>query len=93
MANEVDVTLLPTTDNEMGICAGSNLPNNSASLRGFPKYITSMVTPRGQLPLFRTKQEALRVAAWLVLMADHLDTQQEAGNHTFEQILEAIKNS
>ena len=85
--------LPPDTSNELGICAGQNLPNHSATLRGQPRYVTSGTYSRGALPLFRTKQEALRVAAWLVVMADHLESQQEPGGHTFEQILEAIRNA
>lgn len=83
----------PDTSNTLGITAGQNMPNNSAALRGEPKYVTSGVYARGALPIFRRKQEVYRIAAWLVVMADHLESQQEPGGHTFEQILEAIRNA
>lgn len=41
-------------------------------------------------PEFVTKQQAFRFAGWLILMAEMLP--DESGNHTLEEIIEAIKN-
>lgn len=42
-------------------------------------------------PAHRTKQSAYRYAAWLIGMAEVLP--DEPGEHTFEQILEAVRNT
>jgi hypothetical protein len=42
-------------------------------------------------PGITTKQQAYRLAAWIVLCAEVLP--DESGEHTFKEILKAIKNT
>lgn len=78
------------TLNEYGLGAGQNLPNHSTSMRGRGAFVRPLPT-FDQLPTFRTKQEAYRFAAWLLILSDsHLPN--EPGDHTFEQVTEAIKS-
>lgn len=46
-------------------------------------YIVMMLPPRGPIPF----EEALRMAAWIVVIAD------ETGGERFAEILAAIKNT
>lgn len=74
------------TINEFIVTAGQNLPNHSTSLAGFPKFIRTAI-----LPMCRTKQAAYRLAAWLLVMAESLP--DEPGNHSFDEVQEAIRNT
>lgn len=73
-------------DNEFGLIAGENLGNHTASLRGRGKYV--MVTNRA-LCQWRTKQEAYRFIAHLEALAEGLP--DEDGEHTFDEVAEAVR--
>lgn len=74
------------TTNEYALHASENMANHSASLAGRGKFITVGVPT---YPLFRTKQSAYRFAGYLLSMAEVLA--DEDGEHSFEQVLEAIQ--
>ncbi len=76
------------TDNEYALYMSENLPNHSASLKGRAKFISQGRTSH---PLFRTRQEAYRYAAWLISMAEILP--DEEGAHSFEVVLNAVRNT
>ena len=76
------------TLNEYVLMGGRNLGNHSMSLAGFSKFVrVGTLTP--QL-VFRTKQQVYRFCAYALLMA--FDLPDEEGEHSFEDVLEAIKN-
>lgn len=74
--------------NDYMIGLGENLPNHSLSQMGRSKFVRQKVAG---MPTFRTQQEAFRYAAWLVSMAEVLP--HEDGEHTFEQVLDAVRNA
>lgn len=76
------------TVNEYILMTGQNLPNHSTSLAGRGKYVK--VGRHGE-PIYRTKQEAYRYAAYLLTMADTLP--DEDGAHTYQEVEEAIRNA
>jgi len=79
------------TANELGLSAGSNLPNHSTSMAGRSKFVRQV---QPSVPTFRTKQEAYRYAAWLTEMAEvHLPDEEGAELHTFEAVRDAIRNT
>lgn len=78
------------TANDYALNAGQNLANHSTSLAGRGKFVrVGMPIP----VVFRTKQAAYRFAAWLLALAEAHDLPDEDGAHTFEQVLEAIRNT
>lgn len=76
------------TSNEYAISYGQNLPNHSFAAIGRAAFVRQG-TP--SLPTFRTRQQAFRYAAYIISMAELLP--DEAGEHTFEQVLDAIRNT
>jgi hypothetical protein len=74
------------TMNEYIMVAGENLANHSTSLVGRGRFVRPST-----LPTFRTRQEAYRFCAYALLMSDTLP--DEPGEHTFEQVEEAIRNT
>lgn len=74
------------TMNEGAITSGQNLPNHSTSMAGRGKFVGPALQ---RVPQWRTKQEVYRFCAWAVLMAEVLP--EEEGEHTFEEVIEAIK--
>lgn len=76
------------TVNEYLIGAGENLPNHSLSQMGRSKFIRQHLP---SVPTFRTRQAAFRYAAYLLTMAEVLP--DEDGEHTFEQVLNAVRNT
>ena len=79
------------TVNEFMVSTGQNLPNHSSSLAGLPKFVS--IIGGGKPMQFRTKQTIYRLAAWLLCLAEVKDLPDEPGAHTFEQVLEAIRNT
>lgn len=75
-------------ENEYALHDGQNLPNHSSSLRGHGKFI---MAGRADRVTFRTKQQVYRFCAWALAMSEVLP--DEDGEHTFEEVQEAIKNS
>lgn len=75
------------TENEFAVTSGQNLANHTSSLQGRGRYIqfSSPIRP------MRTKQAVYRVCAWLLTLAPSLP--DEEGEHSFEEIQEAIENS
>jgi len=79
------------TTNEYAIGAGENLPNHSASLAGKGKFVRQMVP---EVPMFRTRQQAYRYAAYLLeLAANHLPDEEGCTEHTFAIIQEAVRSA
>jgi len=76
------------TLNEYAIGYGKNLDNHSSALAGRAGFIRQMT---GDVPTFRTKQEAYRYAAYLVSMAEVLP--DEDGAHEFDEVLAAVQNA
>jgi len=76
------------TINDGIIVSGRNLPNHTMTLQGRGKFIGS-----GALrpPQWRTKQELYRFVAWALVQDEIHDLPNEPGNHTLEEIIEAIK--
>ena len=78
------------TTNDYLLSLGENLPNHSMSRRGLGKFVTQSLH---EMPIWRTRQDAFRYAAWLVEMAEILpDTEGEEGV-TFEQVRNAIRST
>lgn len=78
------------TLNEHILMSGENMPNHSTSLAGLGKFIkVGSQHPYGLT--FRTKQSVYRFCAYALLMVFILP--DEEGNHSFEDVLEAIKNT
>lgn len=79
------------TSNDYWVSVGENLPNHTLSKEGFGKYVVakSIMGP----PLFRTKQEAFRFAAWVMLCAEVLPDEPEQMGVTFDDVVDAIKNT
>lgn len=78
------------TVNDWVIGAGENLPNHSASLAGFGKFVRQSIP---DVPLFRKKQEAFRYAAWLITQAERLPDEPGQDGVTWEQVLDAVRNA
>lgn len=76
-------------DNEFGLVAGSNLPNHTASMAGRGQYV--MVTQNQRGLQFRTRQQAYRLVAHLLALTDTLP--DEDGEHTLEQVQQAVESS
>lgn len=77
------------TLNEFAVHTGQNLPNHTASMVGKGKFIRIGEFPKwGQ---FRTQQEVYRLCAYLLTMAELLP--HEPGEHTYEEVEQAIHNS
>jgi hypothetical protein len=78
------------TINEYMIVGGENLGNHSTSLAGRSKFVQcGQMTPI----IFRTKQAVFRFCAWVQLQAEMQNLPDEPGEHTYEEVLEAIKNT
>lgn len=83
MAEEIDTT------NEWALSCAHNLPNHSMTKIGRGGFIAMRLS---HVPLvFRTKQCAYRFAAWLITLAETLPDEDER-QHTFEEILRAVRN-
>lgn len=78
------------TINDHALHLGQNLPNHSTSLAGRGKYIAQGVALP---PLWRTRQDAYRYAAWLITMAEALPNEDDCEAHTFEVVLDAVRNT
>lgn len=79
------------TLNDYALHAGKNLPNHSTSMAGLGKFVTQGVPT---VPLFRTKQDAYRYAAWLCTLAEVvLPDAPGCHDHTFEAVRDAVRNS
>jgi len=78
------------TQNDYAISVGQNLPNHTTSLVGRGKYVRQMIS---NFPIFRTKQEAYRYAAYLMLLAENsLPDEEGCELHTFTAVVNAITN-
>lgn len=79
------------TTNDYLLSAGQNLPNHTMTRAGLGRYVTQSLR---EVPLFRTKQEAFRYAAWLSVMADaYLPDDPDAPAFTFEQVRDAVRST
>lgn len=77
------------TDTDHVVLYGENLPNHSTSLAGRGRYVRiSPQTATTTVPIFRTRQEAYRLAANLLCTAQELPNEDNA--HTWDEILEAV---
>lgn len=77
------------TANEFGLVAGKNLPNHSMSMIGRGSFVRP--TAPGT-PVFRSRQQLYRFAAWLMRYSEELPDEDDRG-HTFEQIREAVRKA
>ena len=81
------VEIAVRVDNEFGLVSGENMPNHTASMRGRGKFVMA-TTP---VPfIIRTRQEAYRLMVHLDHLIEQNDLPNEDGNHTYEQVEEAI---
>lgn len=74
------------TENEWAIHKGQNLPNSTWAMNGRAKYV---MVGTIAVPLFRTRQQAYRFAAWLVTMAEVLPDEEQPDD--WETVLEAVQ--
>lgn len=78
------------TTNDYLLSAGENLPNHSMSKAGLGKYVTQSLH---EIPIWRTRQDAYRYAAYLVTLAETLpDTEGEEGV-TLEHVIASVQNA
>lgn len=78
------------TTNEHVIFTGENMSNHSATLAGFGKFIkVGAQHPQGLM--FRTRQSVYRFCAYALIMAEAHGLPDEGGEHSFEEVLEAIQ--
>jgi hypothetical protein len=81
------------TANEFGWGSGTSMVNSTAGQTGLARWVAMVDNYRCLFdPTFRTKQRAFRYAAWLVSLAEVLPD-EPGDSHTFEEILEAIRNT
>lgn len=78
------------TTNEFILHSGENLPNHSMSMIGKGKYVAQGLAT---IPLFRDRQAAYRYAAWLICMAEILPNELDDSSPTWEQVLDAVRNT
>lgn len=82
--------LPPQMLNSYVVTRGENLPNHSTSLAGKGKFVGISTYP----VQLRTAQEAYRLAAWLIVMAEgHLPNEDGAEEHTAEVVLAAVRGT
>jgi hypothetical protein len=79
-----------STINDFFLSSGQNLPNHSTAIRGRAKFVRQSLP---ESPIFRDKQKAFRYAAWLICMAEMLPDEDGQEGITFEEVLDAIRNS
>ena len=78
------------TANNYLISVGQNLPNHSAALEGRAAFVRQSIAV---IPTFRTRQEAFRYAAYLVILAENsLPDEDGCELHTFAAVTSAIRN-
>lgn len=77
----------PSTMNDFVLMTGNNAFNHTTSMAGLASYVHPL-----QHPTFRTKDAAYRFAAFLITMAEALPNETEF-DYTFEEVLEAVRNS
>lgn len=80
------------TRNEFLVSFGKSLPNSSFASEGRDKFVRLQKTPVGGFT-FRDKHTAFRLAAWLIGSVEVLPDEEGQEGITFEQVLEAIRNS
>lgn len=80
----------PDTTNQFALQVGENLPNHTMSALGMGRFIRTGVN--GPL-VFRTKQSVYRMCAYLMIMAEAHKLADEPGEHTYQEVEEAIQNS
>lgn len=74
---------------EFVVMAGQNLPNHSESLAGRGKYVRiNGHNPNNNIPLFRTRESAYRLAAHLLCAAQGLPTEDEV--ITWDEMLDLV---
>lgn len=78
------------TANDYGLGVGKNLDNHSTSLAGRGKFVRQTMP---SLPTFRTRQEAFRYAAWLLVLTEAQQLPDEDGAHEFEEVLDAVQQT
>lgn len=81
-----ELNTIDTTNYHM-VCAGINQANTTYATTGHARFVK--VAHPGAL-VFREQQQIYRLAAWLLLLADTLPSDET--HHTFEQIINAIKD-
>ncbi len=77
----------PSTLNDFGLMSGSNAVNHTHSMNGRGNFVHPIMHP-----VFRTKDAAFRFAAFLLTMAETLPNEGDE-EYTFEEVLEAVRNS
>ena len=84
------VTEIDTT-NDYLLGAGQNLPNHSMSMAGLGAFVRPALS---ELPIWRTRQDAYRYAAWLITLAEtHLPDGDDESGVTFEQVRDAVRSA
>lgn len=86
--------------NEYMVGKGKNLPNHVLSVSGLGKFIRG-IDPRSGSNIFvaRTRQQAYRLAAWVLIMAEIANLPDERSEddidrpYTYDEIYNAIMNS
>ncbi len=76
------------TNNDGAIMSGNNLPNHSTTLAGRGKFVGSAAQ---RVPQWRTKQELYRFIGWALVMEERHDLPNEEGEHTLEEVIQAIR--
>jgi hypothetical protein len=87
MADQQESAFPVNTENEFSLITGTNMANHSTALAGRAKFVKVGIP----IPVFRTKQEVYRFCAYALALAETLP--HEGGEHTFEEVREAIQNS
>jgi hypothetical protein len=81
------------TTNYLLWVAGQNLPNHTATRDGRGRFVAPSITNPASFQ-FRSKDDALRCAAWLVTLAEMwLPDADMAHPHTFDEYLAAVRNT
>jgi hypothetical protein len=73
--------------NRYGVFSGRNMAASTWALNGFPRFVT--LTDKNII--LRTKQEAYRLAAWLVVVAERHDLPDEEKAHSLDTVIAAVE--
>lgn len=76
------------TTNAYAVHAGTNMMHSTHAMAGRAKWVAIGAQVKVAV---RTKQEAYRLAAWLVVLAEANDLPDEEGAHDFDTVIEAVE--
>lgn len=80
-------------DNQFAVAAGVNLPNHSKTMAGRGRFLAIRNTTGNGIVL-RTRTEALRLAGWLLVLADiHNLPWEDDTEVSLEEMIEAIRRT